>query len=199
MPRRNLIKTADFPYHITTRSNHQEWFKIPLVRVWLISQMALQKAAKVHGVRVHLFVLMSNHYHLLATTPKENIDQVMFRFNKEFSDNLRKESGKCNRMFGGRYKWTLVDKEKYLYNVYRYICQNPLRAGLVSRVQDYRFSSWSYEVSGKALHFKVHNIIEEGVDVLTPWFNEIPPLGGRELKLIRFDVGSESLIFVRVI
>lgn len=109
--------------------------------VWSISQSAIAQAHKLYPVEVVSFVLMSNHYHLLVRTPQANIDQFMYELNKRLSLMIREKSNIKNHLFGGRYKWSLIKNHQYLANCYRYIYQNPIRAGIVSRVEDYPFSS----------------------------------------------------------
>jgi len=171
MPRRRLIRLSDIPYHVTTRSNHKNWFQLPLEKTWMIFLKSMQESNDHTPVEFHAFVLLHNHYHLLLTTPDANIDEFMFKFNKTFSDKLRKKTGQINRMFGGRYKWSLVDSKSYLYNVHRYIFQNPIRAQMVSRCQDYPYSSLFYEVRNKKLPFNLSNILEYPLDELLAWYN----------------------------
>ncbi len=155
MPRKNLIKTHLYYYHVTTRSNHREWFSIPMNEVWEISKIALNKAMKNNPSIIDQYVLMANHYHLLIRTPNSDIDRFMFWFNKTFSDELRKRSGKVNRMFGSSYKWSIIKNEKYLQNVKRYIYENPLRAKIVTNIEDYPFSTLYYKSRGKSSGFKI--------------------------------------------
>ena len=146
MPRKKLIRTDQYFYHITTRSNHRQWFSIPLSQVWEIATESFIKAQKNNPADVYQFVLMSNHYHMLIRTPNSDIDKFMFWFNKTFSDELRKESGNINRMFGSNYKWSLITYRRYLYNVYKYIYQNPLRVNIVSKCEDYPYSTRFYQL-----------------------------------------------------
>jgi putative transposase len=156
MPRKNLIRTADYFYHITTRSNDREWFNIPLKDVWRISILAFQKAIKNNPVVVSQYVLMANHYHMLVRTPNSDIDQFMYFFNKNFSDKLRLQSKKENRMFGSSYKWSLITHVKHFENVFRYIYQNPLRAGLVRNCENYPYSTFFYTSRGLKIPFKFY-------------------------------------------
>lgn len=160
MPRKKLIKTNLFYYHISTRSNHKEWFKLSLDQVWDISVLSFKKAQKNAPAIISQFVLMANHYHLLIKTPDCNIDVFMYWFNKTFSDELRKKSGTINRMFGGRYKWSLIKNEYYFFNVFKYIYQNPLRANLVDFCEQYKYSTFYYTSSCKKLPFMFHPILE---------------------------------------
>jgi putative transposase len=141
MPRRNLIKTSSAPYHIVSRSNHKFWFHLSLPDVWKIAENSFEKAHSKHPVRLHAFVLMINHYHLLLTTPDENIDKFMYEFNKTFSLELRQKTNLVNRMFGGRYKWSLIQEKTHYLHVLKYIYRNPVKAKIANDVRDYTFST----------------------------------------------------------
>lgn len=159
MPRKKLVRTSQYYYHITTRSNHKEWFTIPLNEVWDISIAAFKKAQREHPASVGQYVLMSNHYHLLIKTPNDDIDKFMYWFNRTFSAYLRKKSGKINRMFGSNYKWSIIYDSFYLQKVVKYIYQNPLRAGLVTKCEEYPFSTLHYKASKKESPIEVEKEI----------------------------------------
>lgn len=141
MPRPLLIRTDTHPYHVTSRCNNKEFFPIPLELVWSIMKKELKKEIEENDLVIHAFVLMGNHFHLLCHTPKANLDQIMQRFLRSTSIKISSRSKTMNHLWGGRYKWTLIDSEIYYYQVYRYIYQNPLRAKVCERVEDYKFST----------------------------------------------------------
>ena len=166
MPRKRLIRTSQFYYHVRTRSNHKEWFQLPLDQVWRIICASADKAIERHKGIISQLVLMNNHYHLLVRTPQMNIDQFMYEFNKTFSDRLRKESGQVNRMFGSSYKWSIISNQNYYLNVYRYIYQNPLRAGVVTNCEDYPYSSLWFESRKQELQFKFTPLFDFSDEIL---------------------------------
>ncbi|MBC7748781.1 MAG: transposase [Methylotenera sp.] len=141
MGRKNLIRASLLPYHVTARTNNKEWFDIPLSEVWEHVQSALKEAEKVHHVELVSFVLMSNHYHMLIITPESNLDSFMYEFNKRISLKIRMQSGRINKIFGARYKWCLIQSNNYFFNCYRYVYQNPVRAGIVERCEHYPYST----------------------------------------------------------
>jgi REP element-mobilizing transposase RayT len=153
MPRKNLIRTNTYFYHVTTRSNHKQWFSIPLADVWNISIQSMKLAQDKCPAIVSQYVLMSNHYHMLIRTPNCDVDRFMYWFNKTFSELLREKSGAVNRMFGSRYKWSVIKSDRYFYNVFRYIYQNPVRAGLVEKCHKYPYSSHYYQYYGLDIGF----------------------------------------------
>ena len=148
MPRRLLIRTNSHPYHITSRSHNKDWFSLPLNEVWNFCLKALDFAHNKNPISIHAFVLMGNHYHLVATTPNNDIDSFMMHFNKSFSEKIKSSSGAINQKFGGRYKWCIIEHQNYFYNVMRYVFRNPVRAGLVKKVESYPYST-AKEKKGK--------------------------------------------------
>ena len=173
MPRPNIIRTNNLPYHITSRSNNHDWFNLHMDDAWRIALHSLKYANKKFPVTIHAFVLMNNHYHLLLTTPDANIDSFMQAFNKKFSDGLKKETNYVNRMFGGPYKWSIIKDHLYLYNVYRYIYQNPVRARICLKCEDYKYSTLQSYIHQCYFPTKLKSLLFEEHTDLLEWFNEV--------------------------
>ena len=119
-------------------------------------------------LKIAAFVLMDNHFHLLLLTPNEPINRVMYFFMKNVTMDIQKYSGRINKIFGGKYKGCLITEESYLFNVYKYIYRNPVRAGLSKRIEDYRYSTWkNSELNVETLFFNSKSSIGE-----LNWLNE---------------------------
>jgi putative transposase len=141
MPRKQLIRSHILPYHVTSRSNNKKWFSLPLEQVWKICTDSLKEAHEKHNVEIISFVLMSNHYHMIVRTPEGNLDLFMYEFNKRVAQKLKVSSENINHILGGRYKWCLIQSQKYLGNCYRYVYQNPRRALITDRCENYPYST----------------------------------------------------------
>ncbi|MES2801512.1 MAG: transposase [Bdellovibrionota bacterium] len=141
MPRKHLIRTCDFPYHVTARSNNKDFFYLHMDTLWDIFMESMTEAEKHFNCQFHAFVLMSNHYHLLVSTPNSNLDLVMNYLQREIARKANKISSRINHFFGGPYKWSLICEESYYWNALKYIFRNPIRAGLCDNVLSYQFSS----------------------------------------------------------
>lgn len=172
MPRIPLIRSRISPYHVTTRTNNKEWFELPLSEVWRMAKSSLFEAHKVHNVNVVSFVLMSNHYHLIVITPDGNLDKFMYEFNKRLALKIKFKTGRINKIFGGRYKWCLVNSREYFYNCYRYVYQNPLRAGIVGRCEDYEFSTLRHIMEHNNFCVPLHDSIGFKDQRILNWINE---------------------------
>lgn len=141
MPRKQLIKCPTFPYHITNRSNNRDFFYIDLISLWGIFISCFKELKKQYSCNIHGFVLMSNHYHLLISTPKSNIGEAMKYLHREVARHTNQETKRINHVFGGRYKWSIIYSDHYYWNAIKYIFRNPVHAGICNMVEDYPFSS----------------------------------------------------------
>lgn len=90
----------------------------------------------------HGYVLMSNHYHLIVETPQGNLLKVMHGINGRYTGYFNRKYDRAGHLFQGRYKGILVDKDAYLVQLSRYVHLNPVRAGMVDRPEQYRWSSY---------------------------------------------------------
>lgn len=97
------------------------------------------------GWRVHAYVLMTNHYHLLLETPQENLVKGMHWFQSSYTLRFNGRHHLRGHVFQGRYKAIPVEAHRdYLFPLADYIHLNPVRAGLISEGEnlvDYRWSS----------------------------------------------------------
>ena len=85
---------------------------------------------------------MTNHYHLLLETVDGNLARGMRQLNGEFTQGFNRRHAMVGHLFQGRYKAILVQKEAYLLELTHYIVLNPLRAGMVTSLDDWPWSSF---------------------------------------------------------
>lgn len=132
MARRPRLEYAGAVYHVMDRGDRSE----PIFhdhedrRRFLL---ALGQACGRTGWRVHAFVLMGNHYHLLLETPEPNLSRGMHWLQTTYTVRHNKRHGLHGHLFQGRYKAIPVEAEAgdYFATVADYIHLNPLRAGLL--------------------------------------------------------------------
>jgi putative transposase len=92
--------------------------------------------------RLHAFVLMGNHYHLLLETPERTLSKGMHLLNGVFTQRLNRRWKRVGHLFQGRYKSILVERESHLLELMRYVVLNPVRAGMITHVQDWPWSNF---------------------------------------------------------
>jgi putative transposase len=99
---------------------------------------------------LHAYVIMDNHFHLLVT-PKNRTELAKF-MQSVANRYVRYFNAKYHRtgtIWEGRFRSCLIDSERYLFTLYRYIEMNPVRAGMVESTMDYPWSSYHYHALGK--------------------------------------------------
>jgi len=86
--------SPDHPYHVTARCINREWFRIPLEEVWAITNDYLWVTIREFNLLVYGFVLMPNHWHLIATSPDCNLGPALNYFMRETSREITPLSGR---------------------------------------------------------------------------------------------------------
>lgn len=156
MARRIYIKSSTHPYHCYNRVQNKLFYpKTHMPTIWKIYQEALLKSTIVYGARIHLFLLMSNHYHLLVSTPDENLSDIMMTFQSEVSLAIRELTDNEQYKFSSRYKRNLILSNRYFAQAYKYITQNPIEEHLCKNVEEYPYSSLSFQMGNEKASFEV--------------------------------------------
>lgn len=154
MARKPRIEFAGAVYHVMSRGDHGEAiFQDERDRLRFLE--TLGEACEKTGWRVHAYVLMSNHYHLLVETPEANLVAGMQWLQGTYTQRFNSRHRLRGHLFQGRYKALVVEPEgEYFEVVSTYIHLNPVRAKLVrvgagQRLRSYRWSSFPGYVSGR--------------------------------------------------
>jgi putative transposase len=93
-------------------------------------------------VDVFVFVLMSNHYHLLLRTNLANLSRAMQWLGVTYTRRFNNRHGRSGHLFQGRFKSIVVENEAYAIELSCYIHRNPVRAGMAKRLMNYKWSSY---------------------------------------------------------
>jgi putative transposase len=146
MARLARVSVPGYPYHVIQRGNNrQRIFMSDSDRETM--RELLEENARRFDVVVHAFVLMDNHFHLLLTPNGDDslprMMQAVGRKYVRYFNDVHKRSG---TLWEGRYKSALVQTDRYLLACMVYLDLNPVRAGLVTRPQDYPWSSYAHYV-----------------------------------------------------
>ena len=119
-------------YHITVRSNGKaDLFADDPDRVYLLGR--LKESAEQHGVRVYLFCLMRNHFHLVVETPKGNLGRFMQSLLTAYTVYFNLRHRRHGHVTQGRYVARLVAGDDYLLKLSRYVHLNPVHVKAVEK------------------------------------------------------------------
>jgi putative transposase len=102
----------------------------------------LGTTAQDRGIEVHGYCLMDNHYHLLVETPEGGLSRAMKAIGGRYSQWFNWHHKRSGHLFEGRFKSVLVQKERHLLELARYVVLNPVRAGLAAGAGDWRWSNY---------------------------------------------------------
>ena len=141
MPRIARAVATGFPHHVIQRGNNKEKvFFDKKDREQYLS--LLKKYADKWDSPILVYCLMSNHVHLL-TRPKEEeaLYKMMQGVTLCYTQYINRKYKRTGRLWESRYHSCIIDKEKYLWAVARYIEQNPTRARIVKKEEDFPYSS----------------------------------------------------------
>jgi putative transposase len=141
MARPLRIDYADALHHVTSRGNEcRSIFRSSRDREAFLQFLA--EAVKRFGWRVTAWVLMTNHYHLVIQTPEANLSRGMQWLNGTYADWFNRRHNRSGHLFQGRFKSFIVETETYAAEVLRYVVLNPVRAKMVGKPEEYRWSSY---------------------------------------------------------
>ena len=129
-------------YHVTSRGNaRNQIFLDETDRADFLSTLG-KVIRRFHWI-CYALCLMDNHYHLLIETPERNLSRGMRHLNGVFTQHFNRRHGRVGHLLQGRFQAILVEKESYLLELCRHVVLNPVRAQLVSRPEEWRWSSYS--------------------------------------------------------
>lgn len=141
MPRMPRLLLPGVPLHITQRGVNKG-------AVFLDDEdrhhfrRLLRDALQAGNIALHAFVFMDNHVHLLLTAQSTlELSGAMRRLGQCYVQSFNLRHRRCGPLWQGRFKSCLVQSEEYLLKAMRYIELNPVRAAMVQRPEDYRWSS----------------------------------------------------------
>jgi putative transposase len=141
MARPLRLEFPDALYHVTCRGNEQRAiFRSDRDRKAFLGFLA--ETVRRFGWSITAWVLMTNHFHLVFQTPQPNLSQGMHWFNSTYVGWFNRVHKRSGHLYQGRFKAFLVEKEAYFAEVLRYVVLNPVRAHMVERPEDYKWSSY---------------------------------------------------------
>lgn len=120
-------------YHVMCRGNERrDIFRSDDDRMDFLR--ILDRSLEIYSVKLHAYVLMADHFHLLVETPLGNLSEFMRRFNITYTGLFNRRHQRAGHLYQGRYKSVLVEREAYLSTVSRYIHLNPIRIKTLEEV-----------------------------------------------------------------
>ena len=103
----------------------------------------MYKIKEEHNINIIAYCIMNNHTHMLAETKSiEQLSKYMQRINTTYGKYYNKKYSRVGYVFRDRYKAEGIYSEKHLYNCIKYIYNNPVKAGICNKPEEYPYSNY---------------------------------------------------------
>lgn len=141
MARLPRLSLPGYPQHIIQRGNNRQAIATSAADYQTLLALIDDNARK-FAVAVHAYVLMGNHFHLLATPETaEALPQMMQAIGRRYVRYFNDSQDRSGTLWEGRYRSTVIQPDAYLLTCMAYMDLNPVRHGLVVQARDYPWSS----------------------------------------------------------
>jgi len=189
-------------YHVTVRGNGRaDIFTDDSERNRLLERLA--ERVEIYNIRLYQFVLMTNHFHLVFETPSANLCRFMQSLLTSYSVYFNLRHGRHGHVTEGRYKAKLVEGDRYLLSLTRYVHLNPvctkqtMKLPVQERVRllrGYRWSSYrSYIGAVERLEFVEYD------PMLAQMCRKRKDRAGRYMRFVESGLAATDEAFVQAL
>lgn len=184
MPRKARLHSTSGIYHVMLRGlNGQDLFHEDAdyaffqKRLFQLSHPKNDKGEPMEPFcHIYAYCLITNHVHLMLRPKGKELSEIVRSLAVSYARYYNNVLSRRGYLFQDRFRSEPVEDFNYLITLFRYIHQNPLKAGLVSNVDDYLWSSWHeyWSVSGNTPSICEKSFILDQVDLqdLSTWVKQ---------------------------
>ena len=146
MPRRARLILDNVCYHVITRGNQKHTvFKEESDRAVYLKFVSKYKST--YSVKLYGWCLMNNHIHMIMES--DHLSKAMHGINLSYAQYFKYKYKLIGHFWQDRFNSYVIQKDEYLINCISYIEYNPVRARIVLRPEDYRWSSYRVRILGE--------------------------------------------------
>lgn len=184
MARPLRIAVSNLPFHVLDRGNNRQIvFREEVDFIYFLK--LLKRYKKELRFKLYHFCLMPNHFHLVLESAIEgSLPKIMMRLTLAYSWYFNRRYGGVGHVWQGRYKSSLIDKENYFIWCGLYVELNAVRAGLVSKPEGWRWSSYRTYAFGEI------DPLMEGLIDIGPYYLELGNNARERQKKYQEDVAE---------
>ncbi|MDP3772435.1 MAG: transposase [bacterium] len=191
MPRVARVDIAGYQYHVINRAV----MRLQIFNSgedYLLFETILENVRDEYGMRVLAYSIMPNHWHFLLYPEKDgDLGIFMHRLTNAHTRQVkaRTHTNGTGPLYQGRYKSFLIQKDPHLLTVLKYIERNPVRAGLVTQAEEWRWGSAWRRIHGASAREKLLSPFPLEISTTyKEWINT--PESLKELEEIRTSVNK---------
>jgi REP element-mobilizing transposase RayT len=180
----------EFPgavYHITNRGNDKRPIFLDNGDRENFLNLLERVNTRYHWI-CYAYCLMDNHNHLLLETLGRNLSIGMRQLNGVYTQTFNRKHERVGHLFQGRFKAILIEKDNHLLEACRYVVLNPVRAGVVEKPEQWKWSSY-WATAGRE---KAHRCLTAGW-ILRQFGSKRGVAERRYREFVRAGMHAESL------
>ncbi|MBE6788051.1 MAG: transposase [Ruminococcaceae bacterium] len=142
MPRQARKRAESGIYHVMLRGiDRQTIFEDSEDYDYFMGIM--QQCRQECGFKLYAYCLMNNHIHILLKAQEEGLETIFKRIGGRYVYYYNVKYRRVGHLFQDRFKSEPVEDDTYFLTVLRYIHQNPVKAKLCKKIEDYPYSSYT--------------------------------------------------------
>ena len=146
MARLPRLSLATYPHLVTQRGNNGQAIASSTADYQMLLAL-LDENARKFGVAIHAYVLMGNHFQLLATPSSvDGLPQMMQALGRRYVRYFNDRHDRSGTLWEGRYRCSVIQPERHLLDAMAYLDLNPVRAGLAQDAAGWPWSSHAHYV-----------------------------------------------------
>lgn len=154
MPRKERI-TEPGIYHIINRGvERRNIFYDDLDYNFFLELLLV--LTKDYDIIIHVYCLMTNHYHILLETRQKNLSKAIQFLNDKYAKYFNKKYKRVGHLWQGRYKSYSLYDEAHFWIVAKYIERNPIKANIIENITAYKYQSF-FELNNKSKYYALLN------------------------------------------
>ena len=183
----------DLPHHAIQRGNNrQDIFFDKADRLYFLSK--LKEISQEEKVLIGSYVLMTNHIHILLYPEKpDGLIMVMKGVAQNYTQYVNRKYKRSGKLWDNRYKLHMVDPE-YEWVVARYIENNPLRARMIKKAEDYKYSSARTNLLGENSDIITKDIIQSRQKAYREFFYDSGSMKKEHIRRIAEVIQQEKVL-----
>lgn len=139
MPRQRRSDLPDGVYHVTARGVARELIFVDDDDCRAFLRLLADVVARQQW-HTYAFCLLGTHYHLIVSTTRARLSKGLHRLNAIYAQNFNRRHSRRGHLFGDRFASWVIDEDEHLAAACLYVLENPVRAGLCERAEDWRWS-----------------------------------------------------------
>lgn len=146
--------------HVTARGNHRNAIFRDTID-YEVYLNYLKEAIEYYENKYYIiaYVLMTNHVHIVIETTNKDVSDLIKRVHSKYACNFNKKYNYAGHLFQDRYKGKLISDDWYMLDASRYVHLNPVKAKIVEKPEDYKWSSYNMFIGEKEDKFIKADIV----------------------------------------